>query len=185
MPLPLGHTAIGWAAYHTVQPCASGDAAHARSQRWAQFGFIAALANLPDLDVLLGLIAYGNGAALHRGPTHSLLFAIMAGYTASKMWRLWDRIPRFGFGLCFALVFSHVVADMLLTASPVSLWWPLELNFSPGHSGWGQVMHMVMFKSIQDAGIIVVSLIYVIALRWLRAKPFFPRFAFAKRSVKP
>lgn len=185
MPLPLGHTAIGWAAYETTRNSPPGDAQHTFRTRIAQFSFVTVLANLPDLDVLFGLLFYGNGAAVHRGPTHSLLFAILAGYLASKLWRLWPRIPRFGFGLCFILIFSHVAADMLLTSTPVSLLWPLDLNFTTGHSGWGEVMQMVLFQSLQDVGIFLVSLIYVFVLRYARTKaPASPLFAFVKRRVK-
>lgn len=185
MPLPLGHTAIGWAAYETTRHSSSGDAPHTLQTRIIQFSFVTVLANLPDLDVLFGLLFFGNGSAVHRGPTHSLLFALLAGYLASKLWRLSARIPRFGFGLCFILIFSHVVADMLLTTAPVSLLWPLDLYFSPGHNGWGQVMQMVLFQSIQDVGIFLVSLMYVFVLRYTRFKaPVFSLFAFAKRRVR-
>jgi len=182
MPLPLGHTAIGWAAYETVNVPSPTKARHTFKSRIATFTFITILANLPDLDVLFGLLLHGNGASLHRGPTHSLLFALAAGYLASHGWRLWRWIPRFGCGLCISLVLSHVLADMLLTQAPVSLLWPFELNLSPGHSGWGQVMHMVLFRSIQDTGILLGSMIYVLVLRFLRSRR--PAFAFARRRVK-
>jgi len=183
--LPLGHTAIGWAAYKSTNLNPSPGHQHPHRSRVAQFAFVTLLANLPDLDVLFGLLFYGNGAAVHRGPTHSLLFAILAGYLASKMYRLWRHIPRFGFGLCFGLIFSHVAADMLLTAMPVSFLWPLDLYFSPGFSSWGNVVHMVLFQSAQDIGIVVVCLFYGFALRYFRTKEhWFPRFAFARRRVK-
>jgi membrane-bound metal-dependent hydrolase YbcI (DUF457 family) len=185
MPLPLGHTAIGWAAHETTRNSLTGDEHHTFRTRITQFSFVTVLANLPDLDVLFGLIFFGNGSAVHRGPTHSLLFAILVGYLASKLWRLSPRIPRFGFGLCFLLIFSHIVADMLLTTAPVSLLWPLDLYFTPGHNGWGQVMQMVLFQSIRDVGIFLVSLIYVFVLRFARSKaPVFSLFAFAKRRIK-
>lgn len=185
MPLPLGHTAIGWAAYETANVSPPPKAFHTFTSRFASVVFVTILANLPDVDVLFGLLIHGNGASLHRGPTHSLLFALLAGYLASNGWRLWRHIPRFGFGICVMLVFSHVAADMLLTNSPVSLLWPLELHVIPGHSGWGKVVHMVLFQSIRDAGIILGSLIYVLALRFLRnRRPVFARFAFARRRVK-
>ncbi|MGD8847212.1 MAG: metal-dependent hydrolase, partial [Desulfobacteraceae bacterium] len=121
----------------------------------------------------------------HRGPTHSLLFALLAGYLASNLYRLWHQIPRFSFGLCFILIFSHVGADMLLTATPVSLLWPLDLYFSPGHNSWGQIMHMVLFQSIQDVGIVVVCIAYVVSIRYIQSKePLFPLFAFARRRAK-
>ncbi len=185
MPLPLGHTAIGWAAYKTTNATPFPGNQHPHRSPIAQFAFVTLLANLPDLDVLFGLLFYGNGSAVHRGPTHSLLFAILAGYLASKTHHLWRHIPRFGFGLCFGLIFSHVVADMLLTALPVSLLWPLDLYFSPGYSSWGNIMHMVLFQSAQDIGIVIVCLIYGFSLRFFKTKEhWFPRFAFARRRAK-
>lgn len=163
MPFPIGHTAIGLAAFETA------NSHPAQGSRLVQVIFIALLANLPDMDVLAGLILQGNGAAFHRGPTHSLLFAVVAGYAASHLWRLWDRIPKFGFGLCSLLVFSHVLADMFLTTAPVSLFWPLEIYLAPGHDTWGQVIAMVMHQSYQDAGIAVAAVLYVMAVRLTHA----------------
>ena len=162
MPLPLGHTAIGLATCETFQ-----DTDHDHS-RWATFVFVTLLANLPDMDMVLGLLFHGNGNLFHRGPTHSILFSLVAGYAASRLWRVWDRIPRLGFPLCFGLIFSHVLADMLLTASPVSLLWPFQLYLSPGFKGWGGVMHVVLFQSARDAGIIAGCFLYVVLLRSLR-----------------
>lgn len=170
MPLPLGHAAIGYAAYNTIENPSSSGAHRQRSARWISYLYVTILANLPDLDVVYGLLVYGNGAAVHRGPTHSLLFALIAGLLASQLWRLWHRIPRFGFGLCFGIVFSHVAADMLLTGAPVSLLWPLEIYFSPGHSGWSHVAQMVLFQSIRDFGIIAACLAYVFGLRYMRIR---------------
>lgn len=165
MPFPIGHTAIGLAVHETL------PAGRKNTTRWAAMAYATVLANLPDLDVVLGLMLNGNGAVFHRGPSHSLLFAVLAGVIASQAGRLWDRIPRFGFGLCFALIFSHVLADMLLTSAPVSLLWPLEVYWTPGHSSWTTVLHAVVFKSIRDAGIVAVCLAYLAALRYLRTGP--------------
>jgi membrane-bound metal-dependent hydrolase YbcI (DUF457 family) len=179
MPFPIGHTAIGLAAVETAQSPPT------LCSRLSQILFITLLANLPDLDVLVGLIVKGNGAAFHRGPTHSLLFALMAGYGASQLWRLWRRIPKFGFSLSSLLIFSHVVADMFLTAAPVSLFWPLEIYWSPGQSSWGQVVDMVLFQSYQDAGIAVAAVLYVLALRYVRgALQGNSLLAFARKFVK-
>jgi membrane-bound metal-dependent hydrolase YbcI (DUF457 family) len=163
MPLPIGHTAIGLAAFETAR------STHDGGSRPARFLFIMILANMPDIDIVLGLILQGNGAAYHRGPTHSLLFAVVFGFLASHLWRLERRIPRMGFGLCSLLIFSHVAADMFLTSTPVSFFWPLEIYWTQGHSNWGQVFNMVIFKSIQDVGIAVAAMIYVLALRFMRS----------------
>jgi len=163
MPLPIGHTAIGMAAFETARsPQDSGS-------RTAKALFIIFLANLPDIDILFGLFLQSNGAAFHRGPTHSLLFAIVCGFLASHLWRFWRRIPRMGFGLCSLLIFSHVAADMFLTSTQVSFFWPLEIHWSQGHSNWGQVFDMVFFQSVQDIGIALSAAIYVLALRFIRS----------------
>jgi membrane-bound metal-dependent hydrolase YbcI (DUF457 family) len=179
MPLPIGHTAIGLAAAETI------DTAAGKRSRVAQFIIITVLANLPDIDMLAGLFVYGNGEVFHRGPTHSLLFALVTGYGASHLWRIWRRIPRLSSRLCILLVSSHIVADLLLTSAPVSLLWPLESNPLTGHSGWGDVIHMVAFQSIQDAGIVLAVLLYVLLLRTIRSGIDMPKpFAGAKRWLK-
>jgi hypothetical protein len=50
MPFPIGHTAIGLAAYETV------NANESHGPRWARILFVTVLANLPDLDIMVGLL---------------------------------------------------------------------------------------------------------------------------------
>jgi membrane-bound metal-dependent hydrolase YbcI (DUF457 family) len=180
VPLPLGHTAIGWAAYETAY---KPDSCRSRV---AMFIFVAVLANLPDLDVLYGLIVNGNGYAFHRGPTHSLLFAVLAGYLASRAGRVWRRIPQLGFGLCVLLIFSHVAADMLLTAAPVSLFWPFELHWVTSYNGWSGIIHLALFQSVNDFIIAAVAMLYLFGLRLFKKEVclYSGLFAFAKRITK-
>jgi membrane-bound metal-dependent hydrolase YbcI (DUF457 family) len=172
MPLPLGHAAIGWAAFESVRKTDSCG------QRVGLFVYVTVLANLPDLDILASLLVDGNGYAFHRGPTHSLLFALLAGFIASRAWRMWRRIPQLSFGLCALLIFSHVAADMLLTSSPVSLFWPFELHLSAGYSNLEGVVRLAVFQSVKDVIIAAAALIYIAALRLSRkelclfGKPF-------------
>jgi hypothetical protein len=146
MPLPLGHIAIGLAAHEVVST-------RSAFSRWKLFAAIVVLSNLPDIDVILGLLFHWNGSAFHRGPTHSLLFALVIGIFASRASSIWARLPRLGFWTCFSLVLSHVAADALLSTSAVSFFWPLETNWSTGHSGWGEVIGMVLRGDKQDAWI--------------------------------
>jgi len=162
MPFPLGHTAIGLAAFETARKSDSCGS------RLGLFVYITVLANLPDLDVLAGLLIKDNGTAFHRGPTHSLLFAVIAGYLASRIGRWWRYIPRLEFGVCTLLIFSHVAADLLLTSAPVSLFWPLEVHWSLGYSGWASVLHQALFQSVQDLVIAAGTVIYLFALRQVR-----------------
>ena len=70
MPLPMGHTAIGLATYELS---VNNNSA---LNRLKIIIFLAIFTNLSDLDVIVGLIIKWNGNAFHRGPTHSLVFAL-------------------------------------------------------------------------------------------------------------
>jgi membrane-bound metal-dependent hydrolase YbcI (DUF457 family) len=164
MPFPLGHTAIGMAVWETAQKT------EVRGSRWTLVGWIALQANLPDIDILFGLLLQGNGNLFHRGPTHSLVFALLVGWLAHQAGRLEPRIPRLSWRACFLLVFSHVAADMLFTSGAVSLFWPLEVHWSSGHSGWLNIIQLLIFQGLQDVGIVAGVGLYLVALRvWRRA----------------
>jgi membrane-bound metal-dependent hydrolase YbcI (DUF457 family) len=159
MPLPLGHTAVGLA----VQDICFKD--HSATNRWPYVLFIAILANLPDIDVLIGLLFQGNGNAYHRGPTHSLAFAFLMGFLASNAWKLWRHIPKMNFLACFMIILSHVGADFLLTSSAVSFFWPLEVHWVAGFKGWGDVISQVFLGAFRDVGIIITCGVLMILKR--------------------
>jgi len=150
MPLPIGHSAIGFAT-HSILSKEKID-----GSKWQVALFVVILANLPDIDVLIGLIFQNNGSAFHRGPTHSIVFALLAGLMASRASRWFKSIPKLPFKTCFLIIFSHVVADHFLTSSPVSFFWPLEVHWSMGSAGWNQVLYTVFFEAVQDAAIVFV-----------------------------
>ena len=159
MPLPLGHTAIGL----TVKDICFRD--NSPTTRWTYFLFIAVLANLPDIDVLIGLLFQGNGNVYHRGPAHSVTFAFLMGLLASQAWKLLPQIPKMSFLACFGIILSHVGADFFLTSSPVSFFWPLEVNWSTGYSGWGDVISLVFLGAFRDVGVIIVCGVIMILRR--------------------
>jgi membrane-bound metal-dependent hydrolase YbcI (DUF457 family) len=164
MPLPLGHTAIGLLTHETI------EAQPKTGERLKWFLLITVLANLPDADVIVGLIVDGNGNLFHRGPSHSLLFALLAGGLISLGSRYWRLLPQIRFRTAFALILSHVVADVLFTASPVSFFWPLELNWSLGYSSLVDVVHSVLFEGFRDLGLVVASLLLVVLIRLARSR---------------
>jgi len=165
MPLPLGHTAAGLAIHDLY---AKSDK---NGSPWKTLIFIIVLTNLPDIDVLVGLLVRGNGNFFHRGPTHSLFFALVMAFIASNAWRCWSKIPKINPLLCFLLVLSHVLADALLTTSPVSFWWPQELNLSVGHSDWREIIESVLFGAFRDLGTIVVSGVVIFLNRLISHRP--------------
>ena len=159
MPLPLGHTAIGLATHELFSENISAF------DQWKTTLFIATIANFPDIDVLLGLVFTGNGSAFHRGPTHSLIFALFMGFLASNAWKLGSKIPRMGFGSCFLVVLSHIMADLLFTSSRVSFFWPFEVHWAGGFTNWADVMCSVFMKISRDAGIMTASVLLIL-LKW-------------------
>ena len=68
MPLPLGHAAIGLATHKLI--FRNGSV----TNNMVLAVFVTVLANLPDIDVLIGLLLRGNGMAFHRGSAHSFLW---------------------------------------------------------------------------------------------------------------
>jgi membrane-bound metal-dependent hydrolase YbcI (DUF457 family) len=158
MPLPLGHSAIGFAAYSII----SND--KDSFIKWKMAISIVILSNLPDIDILFGLIIQNNGNAFHRGPTHSILFALTLGFLASKSWKLWSQIPMINFKTSFLLILSHVIADYFLTNSPVSFSWPVEVSWSTGNSGWSHVFHTVLFYAFEDIDILFVCSLIIMSV---------------------
>ena len=157
MPLPIAHSAIGC----TIHSCSADKSAFSR---WKTLLGILIISNLPDVDVLIGIVCEGNGSVFHRGATHSLIFALIAGFLASRVLKLRSELPNFGFRICFLLILSHVVTDAVFTSSPISFFWPITVNRIGGHIGLGQVVDLVLFGNYQDANIIL-GCVFVILLR--------------------
>ena len=164
MPLPLGHTAVGLAIHDF---CAKGKSTPSLGKTLI---VVMILANLPDIDVLIGLMIHGNGDYFHRGPTHSFVFALVMALIASNAWRCWSRIPKVSYILSFSLVLSHLLADAVLTTSPVSFWWPFEVSSSAGYSGWREVIEIVLFGAFRDLGTIIASGMVIFLNRLIRNK---------------
>jgi len=161
MPLPIGHAAIGFA---TQSLCCGELPSFGRCKTLLG---VLVLSNLPDIDVVFGILFRGNGNAFHRGPTHSLMFAFIAGFLTYRVWGLWPRLPGFDFKSCFLLILSHILADSVFTSSPISLFWPITVNWSGGYSGLTHVFNLVLFGNQQDAKIIAGCALLILLHRKL------------------
>jgi membrane-bound metal-dependent hydrolase YbcI (DUF457 family) len=168
MPFPLGHAAIGFA---TNELCSKSDD---RSRWWVEVLFIAIVSNLPDADVIVGLVLQGNGGAFHRGPTHSLVFAVCVGVIVANAWKMWSKIPVVSFTSCFLLCVSHIVSDAFLTNSPVSFLWPLDLHLSGGDFGWMVILRSAFLPSLQDAELTIGCGVVILLMRMVRQSFFVP-----------
>jgi membrane-bound metal-dependent hydrolase YbcI (DUF457 family) len=148
MCLPLGHMALG----ATVYDCCAEEVSVFR--HWRTMVFVALLANLPDIDMIFGLLLQGNGSIYHRGPTHSLVFVLLMSLIAANLWRILPQVPKIRFSVCFAIILSHLLADYFFSGGHVSFFWPLLPQYSHGYRGWGDVVFAAL-QVYQDFGVIM------------------------------
>ena len=125
----IGHVAVALAANRWTGPRGT------RRRWWATFAVLAALSLAPDLDVIAFALGVPYGAPWgHRGATHSLAMAFVAGALAGWV------VRRVGLGVrwpaltCAAVIASHGLLDALTDGGRgIALLWPLstERFFAP------------------------------------------------------
>jgi len=123
--------------------------------------FVTILANLPDIDMVFGLVLQGNGSAFHRGPTHSIAFVLLMSLIAANLWRILPQVPRIGFNVCFIIILTHLLGDFVFSGGNVSFFWPVAVKYSQGYRSLGDVVSAAMqvykdFGLIMGCGAIVV-----------------------------
>lgn len=78
MATSVAHGLIGIACYCAVRNLSADDKQRLPLNVGVLF-LVAMLANVPDLDMIVSLILYGDHRVLHGGVTHMLLFSIFTG----------------------------------------------------------------------------------------------------------
>jgi len=175
MPLPLAHAAIGLATHEISE---GNPPVH---NPWKRLAFIIALANLPDVDILAGLVVSGDGNLFHRGPTHSLLFALAVGWVAANAWKYWSRESSLSVLSCVSILLSHVLADAAFTSSPVSFFWPFEVHWISSQCGWLDVIDSLFVGVWSDIPLVLASGAIILCSRLLRSRVLPHRLAHAVR----
>src|SRR6266446_8675575 len=102
-----------------------------------QLVLLVLLANLADVDFLIGLGTEANANALHHGFTHSLAAAVFVALAVSCVWRITGSFWRSAI-LCFSEYSSHLLIDLCTgtklgwnaTASAIPLFWPSSKTYS-------------------------------------------------------
>lgn len=122
MSVVVGHTITGYAVAE-LQP------ANPFNAWWKTAAFVAVVANLPDLDLLVGLLV-DRPLDFHHGPTHSLAAALAFGAIAGLLATLLKRRFWSFFWLSAAVYASHVLLDAVAPErsgphSGVALFWPV------------------------------------------------------------
>jgi membrane-bound metal-dependent hydrolase YbcI (DUF457 family) len=130
MASPIAHSFAGFWTF----VCRRGDFRQRLATHWREYllplGVLIALANAPDLDLLLG-------NAVHRGFTHSLTAATLVSLALSCVWRIAPGFWRSAI-LYFIAYSSHLLID-LFTGTKIGwtnsgfgmpLLWPWPKTFS-------------------------------------------------------
>ncbi len=176
MPLPLGHTAIGLAINSVIKK------KKPTVVWWKLLLVVIVLANLPDIDIIFGLIFTGNGYAFHRGPTHSILFAMVCGLFAGALGKHSRVVPNLGGPYYSSIIFSHIVADIIQswwkygTLKSTSLFFPFNLFLSDGQDDvWG-IISLVTENSFGEYKIVLFSLLFMLLV-------YVTKYLYQKRRV--
>ncbi len=178
MASTVGHALAGVALHTLAFP--DRDLASGRPD-WPAIGTFAALANLPDIDLVVGLVVHQRAHWGHGEATHSLAFAALAGLMAALCYRVTPGFWRSA-RLYAAVVASHVVIDVFtspegpgLSPGPgVALFFPLSagrvasslaLFWGPRHRTLDQLL------SLSNVWVVVSEVLVFVptigALLWL------------------
>ncbi len=108
MASPIGHALIG----ATLYIAASRTAPDASTRTLRNIAIASTLAALPDADMLVGWMAYGDRMAIHRFASHGIFFAAMMALAVALVYRIERGILASWWRYALFLT-SHTVVDML------------------------------------------------------------------------
>ncbi len=127
MPLPFGHSLMGYTLYETMPHKAKG-------LNWRMLMLFIVIANLPDIDFLPGFLGGNPNIYHHHYLSHSIGFAVFIG----GMFAWFFSFKKGGNFLSYFLIFtsvcySHIIMDLVTadTGEPfgVPMFWPLTKTY--------------------------------------------------------
>ncbi|MDJ0657927.1 MAG: metal-dependent hydrolase [Crocosphaera sp.] len=110
MASPIGHSLAGCLGFLLICKNAKFSKYYS-SKRLIIIAVI--LANLPDIDFLLGYFFFQNFNAIHRQFTHSFFVGFIVGLIIFCCLRFYKKIPLSFLGWLWGLYWSHILLDML------------------------------------------------------------------------
>lgn len=181
MASPVGHSLAGLCIYAlTAFRGRFSDVV----RDWPVVLFFAFLANLPDVDFLLGLVLYGRFNILHGTLTHSLLFLLGVSLVVSRF-RFMEASAARRAWIAAALIGSHDLIDAFASqilgphpAYGIEFFYPFSrkiiaapftLFYGVRHSNLGQLLSVENIRTVLYEVAVFGSLLMVIV--WLRRRP--------------
>jgi len=170
MPMPIAHSATGLAGYFTFK---KNNLDRLQKQELLLLGLSIFLANLPDLDFMIGFLC-GEPGKFHHGASHSIVLCLAIALICYKFVK--NKLRGISknriLGCCLLSLLSHPILDYFSkdTSEPfgVPLLWPFDgeyyisslpmfpdvrriddtvRSFFPSlmnaHNGWGLVVEIL------------------------------------------
>lgn len=145
----------------------------------SDFALFAVLANLPDVDLPIGLLLKGDAQAYHGGVTHSFFFAVVMGLVASLLLRRRFAI-RWSWPAFSLTVASHVLMDSFTgtnigvhsTRGYALFWpfsqtvWPMPMTLFPGVQH-DTLARLLSAHNLAVMGYEILIFIPILAVLWL------------------
>ncbi|MEL4896320.1 metal-dependent hydrolase [Crocosphaera sp. Alani8] len=110
MASPIGHSLAGYFIFLGV--CKNPRFLQACSSKKLIITAII-IANLPDIDFILGYLFYNDFSAIHRQFTHSFFVGFFVCIIIYFFLRVYNKIPYYFLVWLLGLYFSHILLDML------------------------------------------------------------------------
>ncbi|MDJ0728937.1 MAG: metal-dependent hydrolase [Crocosphaera sp.] len=170
MASPIGHSLAGCLGFFLV--CGNSQfLKYYSSKRFIITAII--IANLPDIDFLLGYLFYQNFNAIHRQFTHSFLVGFLVGIILFSCLRFYRKIPYSFLVWLWGLYFSHILLDMLADdrypPAGVQCFFPFSSNYFAfpisilgGLSFTGGIIQLNNFLTVLQEFFVILLLAFVI-----------------------
>ncbi|MEO0985467.1 MAG: metal-dependent hydrolase [Cyanobacteria bacterium J06639_14] len=174
MATPIGHTLAGYLGYQLMP-----SPKHSLSQvrLWGAI----ALANLPDLDFLPGLLM-GNAFAFHRRGSHTIIAALLVGSLVALSLRLARRwgtqVPKFSnvslwqWGVWATAVYlGHLCLDFLMADRippyGLQLLWPFSDVFFIAPIALIPGFNFEAIVSWHNLAVVGIEIVWLVPMIWL------------------
>ncbi len=161
MATTVAHGLIGIVVYCATREARSLSSGDTKLPLNVGVLLLAALvANIPDMDMVVGLLLQGDHRVFHGGISHTLFFAGAAGF---MVWLLAKHSHhRAGLSIALTLILlSHVMVDIF--TGPVIGFYPTHgaLPFWPVYES-RMILPLTLFKGVQHSNILPGALLTAI-----------------------
>lgn len=171
MSSPVGHSLAGFLGFILIRNSCRFSVFYS-----SHFLIILAIivANLPDIDFVLGYLFFGDINAIHRQFTHSFFFGYLACLMIFISLRVLQKVPFSFLVWLWAVYFSHIFLDMLAYDSyppaGVQCFFPFSFDYFAfpisilgGLSMTGGIIQLNNFLTVLQE-IFVIPLLFIVVL---------------------